>query len=99
MNKHTDASKSPIRVENNNNDILSPGRDSVGGGSPDKGQQKRNKYAGVPSKISSGIVTKPPIPDFAANRVKREAEQKKADSVAPTMYTNLLVKQHYRRFA
>ncbi len=38
--------------------------------SPHKNSKARNKYANVPSKISSGA-TKPPVPNFAANRMKR----------------------------
>lgn len=51
--------------------------------SPLKNSKARNKYANVPSKISSGA-TKPPVPNFAANRMKRQVEQEKADRLAPT---------------
>ena len=67
--------------------------------SPLKGSKLRNKYAAIPSKIQSGIATKPPVPNFAANRARREAEQFKADRLAPSRYLEQLIKQHYKRFA
>ena len=36
--------------------------------------KKRNKYAGVQSKVQSGMLSKPPVPNFVANRARREAE-------------------------
>ena len=69
--------------------------------SPSKGVKMRNKYAGIPSKIQSGVASsaKPPVPNFAANRAKREEAQKKADRLAPSKYLAVLIKQHYRRFS
>lgn len=55
--------------------------------SPAKVSKTRSKYANVPSKISSGVVNaKPPIPNFVANKAKREAEQVKVDRMAPSKY-------------
>ena len=85
MNKH--ASKellSPSRPKDNNRNALSPVSMGNKEESPAKsskiaggGLPRSNKYANVPSKISSGVATtstKPPVPNFAANRVKRQVE-------------------------
>lgn len=85
MNKH--ASKellSPSERKENNRNALSPMSMGNKEESPSKSSKpggvpaRSSKYANVPSKISSGVVanssTKPPVPNFAANRVKRQVE-------------------------
>ena len=42
---------------------------------------------------------KPPVPNFAANKAKREAEQIKKDRLAPTSFLGMLIKGHYRSFS
>lgn len=54
--------------------------------SPTKQSKVRSKYAGVQSKVQSGIAMKPPVPNFAANRARREEQQKKADRLAPSKW-------------
>ena len=68
--------------------------------SPSK-EKKRNKYAGVQSRVVSGLPTslKPPVPNFAANRVKRENEQQKADRLAPSKWLAQLIRSHWVRFS
>lgn len=61
---------SPTRDEENK--MMSPETDKKEP-SPEKKSKLREKYAGVGSKVQSGLAMKPPVPNFAANRAKREA--------------------------
>ena len=87
---------SPSRDEENK--ILSPETDKKEP-SPEKKSKLREKYAGVGSKVQSGLAMKPPVPNFAANRAKREEAKAKADRLAPSKWLSQLIRGHFRRFS